>query len=60
MLRRLGDNLDMKQELTLDDIDFSQSVDLAFPQKDDFVGYWHHVRIYNKTGEKPYIAFRFN
>lgn len=49
-----------QQELTLGDIDFSQSVDLSFPKQEDFVGYWHHVRIYNKTGEKPYISVRFN
>ena len=49
-----------KQELTLGDIDFSQSIDLAFPQQEDFVGYWHHIRVYNKKGEKPYIALRFN
>ena len=49
-----------KQELTLGDIDFSKSVDLAFPQKEDFAGYWHHVRIYNKTGDKPYIVLRYN
>lgn len=49
-----------KQELTLDEIDFSKSVDLAFPKQEDFVGYWHHVRIYNKKGEKPYIALNYN
>ena len=49
-----------KQELTLDEIDFSKSVDLAFPKQEDFVGYWHHIRIYNKKGEKPYIALHFN
>ena len=49
-----------KQELTLDAIDFSQSVDLAFPEKEDFVGYWHHIRLFNKTGDNPYILLRFN
>ena len=49
-----------KQELTLDEIDFSKSVDLAFPKQEDFVGYLHHIRIYNKKGEKPYIALHFN
>lgn len=50
-----------KQELTLEDaLSEGSSVDLAFPEKEDFVGYWHHVRIYNKTGDKPYIVLRFN
>ena len=50
-----------KQELTLNDIDYTTSVDLAFPEQEDFVGYWHHIRIYNKTTEgKAYIALQFN
>ena len=50
-----------KQELTLNDIDYTTSVDLAFPEKEDFVGYWHHIRIYNRTIEgKAYIALQFN
>lgn len=49
-----------KQELALDDIDFSKSVDLAFPKKDDFAGGFHHITIYNRKGDKPSIALHYN
>ena len=50
-----------QQELTLGDIDYSGSVDLAFPEKEDFEGFWHHIRIYNKTADgKAYLALTFN